>query len=168
MVNSSLRSNKHRELNHFLISLLITTTSRTINRMPTTVPTHIPPPIHPPAHPPIHPSVWFIILPSIIVFPSPGAADSAWTENQMAKTNARLERRTMFVFVWFFMFYCLLFVSLFFSVLASGRSMEWTVTVTFRLLWQAPISSRVDSFFGLHLRSRRYHVPRCVCRHTAT
>src|ERR1017187_4329681 len=60
-----------------------------------------------------------------MVLPSAGSADRAWTGNQMAraKANARLERMTRFVFVWFFMFYCFLFCCLLFfalDVLADG------------------------------------------------
>src|SRR5450759_5188263 len=48
-----------------------------------------------------------IIVAFVMLFPSAGVGDCAWTGDQMAraKANARLERVAKVVFVWFFMFY---------------------------------------------------------------
>src|ERR1035437_3284992 len=53
-----------------------------------------------------------IILASVMFFPSAGPADRAWTGDQRARAtaNARLERITRFVFVWFFSLYFFFFV----------------------------------------------------------
>src|SRR5664279_5732767 len=47
-----------------------------------------------------------IILAAVMVFPSAGSGDCAWTGDQIAraKANARLERVAKVIFVWLFMF----------------------------------------------------------------
>src|SRR5664279_865626 len=48
-----------------------------------------------------------IILAAVMVFPSAGSGDCAWTGDQIAraKASARPERTAIVVFVWFFMFF---------------------------------------------------------------
>src|SRR5664279_4418754 len=50
-----------------------------------------------------------IIVAAVMVFPSVGSGDCAWTGEQMAraKAKARLERMAKVVFVWILMFCCL-------------------------------------------------------------